>query len=669
MKRDKKKTPAAAGLPGSITIYMMLSLVIVLVLICTLVESGRVSALSYRLRSVTYTGLDSVFSEYAEPVFEDYGIMVLWLDSDEIISEFTEFTGYNLDDSDLSYSADAHLYSARLAGCSLSSISYITDDSGLIFAEQVYEYMDYYLAESAAQELLESLDIFSGSEAVSAFVEKLESVSEVFIKVESSVSAIKELTEDIQDMTEDPAGLLESLYDIASSFSETDVVSAEFSQTLTELKNAKSALTYALEEVLEKTQEYYECVQDAQGAADELEEILLSGSDGLDEEIYESLKEQVDELKSTGTDTEEDYYSVGANSELTEEYLASLESLEELFEQLDDALNSENAQEYARAIAQFQELFSDFDLGNLGVELDIETVSGEDSSVLSTVADLIDGGVLAYVMDDISEKTIETEDLPSESEDTSGSETEESLTDATLNKVIFGQYVLDHFGNAVETKDDTALDYEVEYIIAGKDSDVANMKVIAAEITALRSTLNFISILKDTQKKAEAETLAAAMVGFTGMPLLIKAFQMLILSAWSAAEAVTDVKSLLEGEKVATIKASDEWNLSIDAFKNFTGSGLEAFSCERGLEYEDYLRVLLAMQNRQKQYFRTMDMIQADMCLNENEDFRMAECAVSAELTASYSARQIFTDISWVKSALSSSGGNYAFSISESYEY
>lgn len=654
---------------GSMTIYLMLTMIIVLVLICTLVESARVSAVSANIRSLTYMGMDSVFSEFAQPVFDDYGIMVLWKSDEEFVSEFSEYVNANLDVSELSYSANADLYGISLTGNYLVSSSMITDDAGLLFADQVYEYMEYYMLESAAETLLEELDIFGQSDIVSDFMDTLSEYSEVFTEVEEKVSAVKEAIEKIRSISEDPRSLLDELYDTASGFSEEDGVYSEFSSALAQLKNVKSELESALEDIQEYTDEYYESVDEAKEAAAVLEESLLSKGEDLDEEIYASLEEQVSDLVQKSTDTDADYYEVGANEETVQEYIDMLESLENLFGQLDEGLSSDNAGEYADAIAQYQEIFSSFDLDELGVNLDTSAVETEDRSILEYIGNLIDKGVLAYVKDDVSEKTTETDELPSVSVDSSSEDDEETIAQATANKVIFGQYVLEHFGNAVETKEDTALDYEVEYILGGKDSDVGNLKVVVNRIVALRSSLNFISILQDSAKKNEAYTLATAMVGFTGMPLLITAFQILILTAWSMAEAVTDVKALLEGEKVPTIKNSTQWNLSIEDFKNFTGKDIETVSYESGLEYEDYLRVLLAMQGKQKQYYRTMDVIQLNMCLNENENFRMTDCMVSAQISTSFSANRLFTAFSWVDSSLTAAGGGWTFTLTQDYEY
>ena len=673
-KKDRKiKEGSAKGTgirqQGSMTIYLMLTIVIVLVLICTLVESARVTAVSANIRSLTYMGMDSVFSEFAQPIFDDYGIMVLWKSDEEFASEFSEYVDANLDVSDLSYSANADLYGISLAGNYLVSSSMITDDAGLLFADQVYEYMEYYMIESAAETLLEELDIFGQSDIVSDFMDTLSEYTEVFTEVEEKVSAVKEAIEKVRSISEDPLSLLDELYDTASGFSEEDGVYSEFSSVLAQLKNVKSELESALEDIQEYTDEYYESVDEAKEAVSVLEESLLSKEEDLDEEIYASLEEQVSDLAQKSADTDADYYEVGANEETVQEYIDMLESLEDLFGRLDEGLSQDNAEEYADAISQYKELFSSFDLDALGVNLDTAEVEAEDSSILTYIENLAEEGVLAYVKDDISEKTVETDALPSVTADGSSEDDEETIAQATANKVIFGQYVLGHFGNAVEIKEDTALDYEVEYILGGKDSDVGNLKVVVNRIVALRSSLNFISILQDSEKKNEAYALATAMVGFTGMPLLITAFQMLILTAWSTAEAITDVKALLEGEKVPTIKSASQWNLSIEGFKNFTGKDIETVSYESGLDYEDYLRVLLAMQGKQKQYYRTMDVIQLNMCLNENEDFRMADCMVSAQISAAFSANRLFTAFSWVDSSLTAAGSGWTFSITQDYEY
>lgn len=673
LKAGAARVPAASaergGVSASMTIYLALMLVIILSLIFALTESARVSAVLLSARSLTYLSADSVFSEYGDSVFSEYGIMVLWKDEDEFISEFEDYAEAGIDTSDILYAANADLYGLSFTGAALESVTYITDSDGLLFAQQVYEYMAWYITQSSALEILEELGIFGQSSEVSEFMEEVNSYSDVFAAVEESVSDIREEIEQAQEITPDPSQLLGSLYDAVYAYAENDVSASVFSSALTDLKNAQSEIESALEDIRQASEAYYESTQSALEAVNGLEADLENMAQDLSSDVYESLAKQLSALKEQSSDTETDYYGVAANEEVLEEYISMIESLEDLFEQLDGSLTEENAAEYMEVISEYQKVFEDFDLSRLGVDSETESVQTESTSVLSFITGLVGKGVTAYVKEDISEKTTDLSELPSVQADISGSDEDEDLSELSANRIIFGQYVLSHFGNAVSVRDDTALEYEAEYVIGGKSSDLENLKVVVGKLVTLRSGLNLISLMQDTDKMAEIETLAAAMAGFTGMPLLTKAAELLIMSAWSAAEAIADVKALLEGQKVPAIKDSDEWSLTIEGFKNFNGKDLETVSCDDGLGYEDYLRVLLAMQDPETQYFRTMDLIQMDICLNENEEFKMADCMESVEVTAYYTASQLFASPLSSKNLTASSGGRYSFAVTQVYGY
>ena len=673
LKAGAAHVPAASaewgGVSASMTIYLALMLVIILSLIFALTESARVSAVLLSARSLTYLSADSVFSEYGDSVFSEYGIMVLWKDEDEFISEFEGYAEAGIDISDILYAANADLYGLSFTGAALESVTYITDSDGLLFAQQVYEYMAWYITQSSALEILEELGIFGQSSEISEFMEEVNSYSDVFAAVEESVSDIREEIEQAQEIAPDPSQLLGSLYDAVYAYAENDVSASVFSSALTDLKNAQSEIESALEDIRQASEAYYESTQTALEAVNGLEADLENMAQDLSSDVYESLAKQLSALKEQSSDTETDYYGVAANEEVLEEYISMIESLEDLFEQLDGSLTEENAAEYMEVISEYQKIFEDFDLSRLGVDSETESVQTESTSVLSFITGLVGKGVTAYVKEDISEKTTDLSELPSVQADISGSDEDEDLSELSANRIIFGQYVLSHFGNAVSVRDDTALEYEAEYVIGGKSSDLENLKVVVGKLVTLRSGLNLISLMQDTDKMAEIETLAAAMAGFTGMPLLTKAAELLIMSAWSAAEAIADVKALLEGQKVPAIKDSDEWSLTIEGFKNFNGKDLETVSCDDGLGYEDYLRVLLAMQDPETQYFRTMDLIQMDICLNENEEFKMADCMESVEVTAYYTASQLFASPLSSKNLTASSGGRYSFAVTQVYGY
>ena len=75
------------------------------------------------------------------------------------------------------------------------------------------------------------------------------------------------------------------------------------------------------------------------------------------------------------------------------------------------------------------------------------------------------------------------------------------------------------------------------------------------------------------------------------------------------------------------------------------------------------------MENKNQQYFRTMDVIQLNICKNYNSSFRMADCISSASIKAKYSAKPLFTSFSFVKKLSSNQTNSYNLVVSKSYSY
>ncbi len=657
---------------GVITVYLSLCLILVLALLCTVIESARVSAIEARVQTVSFMGADSLFAEFAEPVFEDYGVMMIWCSESEAAEKFSEYVTENLDTS----SSYTDLYRASLTDFTLSSAVHPADNSGEVFYDQVIEYMELYIYEDAAQKILENLGILDETDGVSGFLDKISSYSETFTKVEDSVSKISETVNKVKKAAADPKSLLEDLLENAEEFSENGSSSAltDFNSNLTALKEEKDQLSGYFETIESETDSYYVYVEEAKAAAEELENSLDSEGPEKGTEAYSLLAEELEDLKQKSADTEADYYLVGETKELVSEYSEKLDSLEELFTALNEPLSEETANEYKTLLSDFADSFSEFDTDTLYVNFEAAEAEKEDSSFLETIQNLTSSGMLALVKSDVSELSLDTSELPSKTAAGSASGTDEdsgssSVADSTTEKVLYSEYVMTHFGNAVNPLSDTALEYETEYILKGKSTDKENLSAVCSEIIAIRTGCNLISILKDSVKKNEAYALASAIAGFTGMPVLVKAVQLVIISVWALAESITDMKALLAGEKVPVIKSASEWNLSVSGLKNFSSNEVSYTSCKSGLDYESYLQVLLLKQKKSNQTLRSMDMVQANMCKNEAESFRIENCITAVTGTASYSSSALFASFGFVKNMVSSAGGRYSFSVPVNYSY
>ena len=216
---------------------------------------------------------------------------------------------------------------------------------------------------------------------------------------------------------------------------------------------------------------------------------------------------------------------------------------------------------------------------------------------------------------------------------------------------MFNEYILQNFSNASSDEDayedehrnvkDTAedqprsLEYEVEYILSGKASDKENLESVLMKIFLIRLALNYVYLLGDSGKQAEAEALAAAIALLLLMPEGTEVIKQLILFAWAAGESTVDIRTLLSGKKAALIKTKENWQVSLSELLTLGSfsekSGEEEIS--GGISYEDYLRIFLFMENMDNTTMRALDRIEENLADGKETDyFRADYCVTKLEL-------------------------------------
>ena len=178
----------------------------------------------------------------------------------------------------------------------------------------------------------------------------------------------------------------------------------------------------------------------------------------------------------------------------------------------------------------------------------------------------------------------------------------------------------------------TVFDFELEYIICGDKSDYKNLNKTVKRLIALRLPIDFTYLLTDTSRMARVKSIAASISASTGVPYSVVKY--LISGCWAYVESVADVKLLLKGKKLPFDKSGSNWLTDID---NLGGSLDDAdFEDEAGMDYEDYLMILMAL-NMDTAYLRMLDLMQ----LNARQiypDFKMENAAVglTAEVSLIY---------------------------------
>lgn len=234
--------------------------------------------------------------------------------------------------------------------------------------------------------------------------------------------------------------------------------------------------------------------------------------------------------------------------------------------------------------------------------------------------------------------------LPSETmRDPRKLNTRNSVFDSTSDCVLFNEYLLSMFSNFRSEAPEAGLHYEIEYLISGKDSDDKALKSVLDKMLLTREGMNMLHIFTSTPKRTAVEELTMVLVGWTGIAPLIAVVEVALIAAWAYAESIMDMRILLSGGKVPVKKTEADWSLNLSSVADFLlGAGVTAANHDRGLSYEDYLRLLLYTANSHDLAYRAMDLVQTKKKMTV-PGFSMAAQIYAMEFRTTASAEELFS--------------------------
>lgn len=207
------------------------------------------------------------------------------------------------------------------------------------------------------------------------------------------------------------------------------------------------------------------------------------------------------------------------------------------------------------------------------------------------------------------------------------------------NELVFQTYLFEKCGYYGEELEKGLLKYQMEYILMGKDTDWQNLEQVAKRLLLWREAANVLYILSDSAKVAAAQALAATLSAVMLMPALMEPVKYLILFAWAFVESLQDVKTLFSGGRVPIFKTAADWKTGIGCLQNAKGS-LTKNEGGRGLNYKEYLQIMLFLQNAESRTERAMDIMEMDIRLTPgNAAFRIDACFDSFLAQTSVSSR------------------------------
>lgn len=462
-----------------------------------------------------------------------------------------------------------------------------------------------------------------------------------------------------------------------------DACARYYKNNLELLQNAAIAVRKKTQAALEKLNEYNRqfdlCNVHLSNCIQEIEQ----NKELLGEELYHTLKPDVEEISQNPNALGKSMCNAAFMRVGLQTNLDVLNRVEKALLDLDDTITGQNCSGLPAAIEHCRGLFKG--LSNALLKFNYAGIqfngSGEGLKVIEAIKNTLADGVCGLVLGEkkVSDAKVSLTDLASSHMDNSAGDSSDSsfgILEQSKRQVFLNQYILQRFGcctdylakqddqdgkaaEGAEQEQWCELAYPLEYILCGKASDKENLNEVILKISVIREGINLTHLITDRKKKNEAFSLAGKLVGYTGNTAIIKIAQYFIMGVWAYGESICDIKKMINGETVPLVKSDNTWQLSLDKLltmsfedgKKEDGKDQTASAgvLKGELTYQDYLGMLLLMQDAKKKRFRMMDVMELRMIALGDEAFRMkdyiweatAEITVKMQKTGEYYVRKV----------------------------
>ena len=578
---------------ASITVFLSLSFVLIAALILTITESARTIAQRYYIQTALNSAMESLFSEFHRPLWENYRIYALEYRDDALLQE-------ELETFIKPYTEAHNLFPAKVSkdDFSFSGRGSLVEQN--YFEEEVLEYIPTLLAKDALE--------FIGQKQNSTNIPSL--LDEVS-KKEKEADSIQRLREKYVLNHYDVEYLEDCINDIDqfcknSSSSHTQALSALHRTDASGFFWYASSLRSSLDQIKSTVLRYDTRADILKGKVEELRQDFELEKVNLEEDGIQAIET---ELKSY-----DDYVDEGGKvRQMIDLFPAECDSLQSSIQSIEEAVQS--FEEYIREERERRNEDEEEDTDDLQAEIDAfyRDIAGEWQSLKMPVY----GGSVTKInkknkkilesIRELGKKKLLELLLPKgrACPDTAETYTESPFTAGSsanpLQVGLLGEYSLRYFHSYHKEDNGNTIPYsnaeglEVEYLLHEKKSDYENLAAQVTSLLAVREAMNFIHIVCDTEKRQEVEHFVTSFLAATANPIVIAVFSIFVIGIWAFAQALLDIKHLLNDERVPLMHGKDSWDLGLSKLLDFSSLlSDEGEEKERhGFSYTDYLRAFL----------------------------------------------------------------------------
>lgn len=636
---------------AQITVFAALIYSVVVSLIVTTVNSAAFSVGFLNADLVSYAGVESEFSQYFRPLADNFNVFGLEI-IDHMDQELEGFMQRSLDD-------DTSLMPVKLSGVTINNSTRLTDNCGLPIKEQVVKYMKYSSVSELVNMLLGNEEYRKKCEVVQELSDKLLDTADILIEMDKNlVNAVERLDglavnngtfavkydfpvysgdtflkmgihyEDSEKLGILDGRVYAAVHKKCQSMSSI-LIQIQMSGNDSSARNAKcdQLSTLALDcriaglMVIDYCRKYLKNKDRLKNSVVNFQNEVEASKSTIGQEAYDGLMSEAKELEQFAKGQKKLLFDPDKMIAAVSRNNQTLQVIEDLAKGLKYDDDNEN-----KILNELWNLLENYDFADMVVDYS-EVKFVKDSGIFSVIKGLKGSmgksmfGIITQGLS-ISKEKVNTSTLAMNKYSRDKDRVAADNT-SMLEKALFIDYLRTHFDCfSSEDYKDGGFNYDLEFIYGGNDSDEDNLKTVITDMVNLREAGNLVCILTDVEKKREANAIATALLGFTGSTAIIKLGQYLLLTAWSYAESIMDVKRLVNGEKLELMKSRADWKMTLQRLlaADFT---YVADNRKTGLDYKTHLLMLMMLEKEGRLYYATMAGMEIRLIALGFGEFRM----------------------------------------------
>lgn len=667
---------------GTISIYFVFAIILIISVVLSVTEIARINCQKLYLQIATDSALDSMASLYHRKLYKYYSLYgVEYRTKDLLETEYMEYMyPYFM-------SEDRFIKNWYIADFNQDNISMdiktLTDETNL--EKEIVNYIKLKLIGKAIRYFGKEIFINDENdssklldEADSLFEEAEESniygeIHERYFDFSDDIKTLENYAKKIADYVDRVNLSLNRIKSMSTGGSKSNVGSTL--PKFVELKDRIEKLHDNLSSFKNKMDDFRQVVNNSYAR---YQDDRASGNYEFNDEITEFIESEfehflsfVDEDSDMNKAVEEGFNNCSELVDVVDTDYAEIQNYyyehEVLEEQLRDARNqreddydSDEVQSIREEIRELTSEASDYlkeikenyeDVVMAHIDILVSTSEHrENENLLKTLIGFKNGILMNLVIDSDIVSNISREQIEYLSFDIMSKN-----NSVTLDKVLIGEYELDKFFYYTKELNGEATSsgskkYEVERLITGGNNDYDSLKNVINQILLIRIAMNVLHIYKSSEKRQLARQFTAVL--FSGFsPLMVEAMFLLMITAWGTAQAIADLKKLMQNKRVKFMHDDNSWTMSVESILQVVGGHIadvdENDDVGFSLNYKDYLRLLL-LKTRQSDINARMASIIDRNIKDEQASFDFEKMTYSFYVENRFKCRHFFTKFVFV---------------------